>query len=150
MPPRRSAGGMLPGGGRAAGGGAPAWHGGCAPARALARTRGGRSAAAAPPLPRPPRHSAARPAAGHTKREVGAGAKPSSDWVRIVAAGGGGRGGREGRRGEGGQKAEEVGMLLWARGYHRSAAGAGCQHRPRAIRGGTGTLCTFPRPSGGY
>lgn len=50
VPPRRSADGMLPGGGRAAGGGAPAWHGGCAPARALARTRGDRSAAAAPLL----------------------------------------------------------------------------------------------------
>lgn len=47
------------------------------------------------------RRGTAPPAAGLTMGEVGAGAKPSSDWVRIVAAGGGGRGGREGTRREG-------------------------------------------------
>lgn len=101
VPPRRSAGGMLPGGGRAAGCGAPAWHGGCAPARALARTRGGRSAAAAPPLPRPPRHG--QPLGTRREKWVPVPSPAPTgcgSWLREEEEEEGGKegGGREGRR----------------------------------------------------
>lgn len=145
MPERRSAAGVLPGGGWAAGGERP-------PGMGTAR----------PPAhcPHPRRHerlrcpcsffSSSSPSSTHctaqtaavrTEREVGAGAKPSSDWVRILAAGGGG--GREGR-----EETVEVGMLLWA--------GDITAQRPVPAasslrgRGGTATFCTSRRPSGRY
>lgn len=102
MPPRRSASGMLPSGGAAAGGGAPTGHGGCAPARALARGDG--SAAAAPLLLL---HGTARHRTASRRAHHGRSGCRCQAQLQLGADRGCGRRRRkrrEGRSGEGGRR----------------------------------------------
>lgn len=92
-------------GGRAAGGGAPTGHGGCAPARALARTRGdGNGSAAAAPLLL--LHGTARHCTGSRWAHDGRSGCRCQAQLRLGADRGCGRRRkrREGRSGEGGRK----------------------------------------------